>query len=141
MPKSIEKSFVIALLCILLFACNMTGEKVVDRGHLKVYFSDSTNEEIIGKFADFWIQENYIEDRPQNIKITEDTTNEVYQIRLILREDFSPEMKIDFEELKLIGQIQQDLNSRVFQEKNCEIVICDNKFQTISIPIPINTEQ
>lgn len=119
----------------------MTGERVVDRGQLKVYFSDSTDEKIIVKFADFWIQENYIKDRPQNIKVTEGTTNEAYQIRLILREDFSPEMKIDFEELKLIGQIQQDLNNRVFQEKNCEIVICDNKFQTISIPIPVNTEQ
>ena len=119
----------------------MTGERVVDRGQLKVYFSDSTDEKIIVKFADFWIQENYIEDRPQNIKITEGKTNEVYQIRLILREDFSPEMKIDFEELKLIGQIQQDLNSSVCQEKNCEIVICDNKFQTIRTPIPINTEQ
>jgi hypothetical protein len=141
MSKSVENFFVIALLCILLSACNMTGERVVDRGQLKVYFSDSTDEKIIVKFADFWIQESYIEDRPQNIKITEGTTNEVYQIRLILREDFSPKMKIDFEELKLIGQIQQDLNSRVFQEKKCEIVICDNKFQTISTPIPINTEQ
>lgn len=141
MSKSVENFFVIALLFILLSACKMTGERVVDRGQLKVYFSDSTDEKIIVKFADFWIQENYIEDRPQNIKITEGTTNEAYQIRLILREDFSPEMKIDFEELKLIGQIQQDLNSRVFQEKKCEIVICDNKFQTISTPIPINIEQ
>tara|TARA_B100001059_G_C17775009_1_gene550726 strand:+ start:43 stop:468 length:426 start_codon:yes stop_codon:yes gene_type:complete len=141
MSKSSENAFVIALLCILLCACNMTGEKVVDRGPLKVYFSNSTNEKIIVKFADFWIQENYIQDRPQNIKITEDTTNKVYQIRLILRKNFSSKMKIDFEELKLIGQIQQDLNTHVFQEKKCELVICDNKFQTISTPIPINSEQ
>ena len=50
-------------------------------------------------------------------------------------------MKIDFEELKLIGQIQQDLNTRVFVEKKCELVICDNKFQMISTPIPLNPEQ
>ncbi len=141
MSKSIEKSFVILCFIGLLSACNMTGEKVVDRGPLKVYFSDSTDEKIIGKFADYWIQEKYIGARAQNIKITEDTANEVYQIRLILRKDFSPEMKINFEELKCLGQIQQDLNTHVFMKKKCELVICDNKFQTISTPIPLNSEQ
>ena len=114
----------------------MTGEKVIERGALKVYFEESTNDKIIGNFADFWIQEKYIGSRPQNIKITEDKNAGVFQIRLILREDFSPETKINFEELKLLGQIQQDLNTHVFQNKKCELIICDNKFQTISTPIP-----
>ena len=141
MPKYIDKSFVILCLSGLLFACNLTGEKVIDRGLLKIYFSESANEKIISKFADYWIQEKYIGARAQNIKITEDKTNSVFQIRLILRKYFDPKTKINFEELKLLGQIQQDLNTHVFKEKKCELVICDNKFQTISTPIPINSEQ
>lgn len=141
MSKSIEKSFVILCVSGLLFACNMTGEKVMDRGPLKIYFSETTNEKIVGEFADYWIQEKYIGARPQNIKITEDKTNDIFQIRLILRKDFSAETKINFEELKLLDQIQQDLNTFVFQKKKCELVICDNKFQTLSTPIPLIPEQ
>jgi len=137
MSKSIEKSFVILVVTGLLFSCNMTGEKVIDRGLLKVYFAESTDEKIALRFADFWIDRKYVGERPQNIKITEDLSSEVFQIRLILREDFKSSTKINFDELKLLGQIQHELNSNVFDKKKCELVICDNKFQTINTPIPL----
>ena len=137
MSKSIEKSFVILVFTGLLFSCNMTGEKVIDRGLLKVYFAESTDEKIAERFADFWIDRKYVGERPQNIKITEDLSSEVFQIRLILREDFKSSTKINFDELKLLGQIQHELNSNVFDKKKCELVICDNKFQTINTPIPL----
>jgi len=137
MSKSIEKSFFIVVLTGFLFSCNMIGEKVLDRGLLKVYFDKSTDEKIAGRFADFWINRKYIGERPQNIKITEDASSETFQIRLILREDFKSNSKINFEELKLLGQIQHELNSIVFNKKKCELVICDNKFQTINTPIPL----
>ena len=137
MSKSIEKSFVILVFTGLLFSCNMTGEKVIDRGLLKVYFAESTDEKIAVRFADFWIDRKYVGERPQNIKITEDLSSEVFQIRLILREDFKSSTKINFDELKLLGQIQHELNSNVFDKKKCELVICDNKFQTINTPIPL----
>ena len=137
MSKSIEKSFVILVLTGLLFSCNMMGEKVIDRGLLKVYFAETTDEKIAVRFADFWIDRKYVGERPQNIKITEDLSSEVFQIRLILREDFKSSTKINFDELKLLGQIQHELNSNVFDKKKCELVICDNKFQTINTPIPL----
>ena len=137
MSKSIEKSFVILVLTGLLFSCNMMGEKVIDRGLLKVYFAETTDEKIAVRFADFWIDRKYVGKRPQNIKITEDLSSEVFQIRLILREDFKSSTKINFDELKLLGQIQHELNSNVFDKKKCELVICDNKFQTINTPIPL----
>ena len=137
MSKSIEKTSVILVLTGLLFSCNMTGEKVIDRGLLKVYFAESTDEKIALRFADFWIDRKYVGERPQNIKITEDLSSEVFQIRLILREDFKSSTKINFDELKLLGQIQHELNSNVFDKKKCELVICDNKFQTINTPIPL----
>ena len=137
MSKSIEKSFVILVVTGLLFSCNMTGEKVIDRGLLKVYFAETTDEKIAVRFADFWIDRKYVGERPQNIKITEDLSSEVFQIRLILREDFKSSTKINFDELKLLGQIQHELNSNVFDKKKCELVICDNKFQTINTPIPL----
>ena len=137
MSKSIEKSFVILVFTGLLFSCNMTGEKVIDRGLLKVYFAESTDEKIALRLADFWIDRKYVGERPQNIKITEDLSSEVFQIRLILREDFKSSTKINFDELKLLGQIQHELNSNVFDKKKCELVICDNKFQTINTPIPL----
>ena len=137
MSKSIEKTSVILVLTGLLFSCNMTGEKVIDRGLLKVYFAESTNEKIAERLADFWIDQKYVGERPQNIKITEDLSSEVFQIRLILREDFKSSTKINFDELKLLGQIQHELNSNVFDKKKCELVICDNKFQTINTPIPL----
>ena len=137
MSKSIEKSFVILVVTGLLFSCNMIGEKVIDRGLLKVYFAESTDEKIAVRFADFWIDRKYVGERPQNIKITEDLSSEVFQIRLILREDFKSSTKINFDELKLLGQIQHELNSNVFDKKKCELVICDNKFQTINTPIPL----
>ena len=137
MSKSIEKTSVILVLTGLLFSCNMTGEKVIDRGLLKVYFAESTDEKIAVRFADFWIDRKYVGERPQNIKITEDLSSEVFQIRLILREDFKSSTKINFDELKLLGQIQHELNSNVFDKKKCELVICDNKFQTINTPIPL----
>ncbi len=115
----------------------MIGEKVIDRGLLKVYFAESTDEKIAVRFADFWIDRKYVGERPQNIKITEDLSSEVFQIRLILREDFKSSTKINFDELKLLGQIQHELNSNVFDKKKCELVICDNKFQTINTPIPL----
>jgi len=137
MSKSIEKTSVILVLTGLLFSCNMIGEKVIDRGLLKVYFAESTDEKIAVRFADFWIDRKYVGERPQNIKITEDLSSEVFQIRLILREDFKSSTKINFDELKLLGQIQHELNSNVFDKKKCELVICDNKFQTINTPIPL----
>ena len=137
MSKSIEKSFVILVFTGLLFSCNMIGEKVIDRGLLKVYFAESTDEKIAERFADFWIDQKYVGERPQNIKITEDLSSEVFQIRLILREDLKSSTKINFDELKLLGQIQHELNSNVFDKKKCELVICDNKFQTINTPIPL----
>ena len=105
--------------------------------HTKNISHKSINKKIAGRFADFWINRKYIGERPQNIKITEDASSETFQIRLILREDFKSNSKINFEELKLLGQIQHELNSIVFNKKKCELVICDNKFQTINTPIPL----
>jgi len=83
----------------------MIGDKVIERGSLKVYFSESTEEKIAVKFADFWINRKYVGNRPQNIKITEGESYQVFQIRLILRENFKSTTEINFEELKLLGQI------------------------------------
>ena len=141
MPKSIENLFVFLLMSSLLCACNMIGDKVIERGSLKVYFSESTEEKIAVKFADFWINRKYVGNRPQNIKITEGESYQVFQIRLILRENFKSTTEINFEELKLLGQIQHELNSTVFDKKKCELVICDNKFQTINTPIPLYSKK
>ena len=122
----------------LLFACDMNGEKVIDKGPLKVYYSDSADEIVISAFYDFWTKEQYVGERTQSIKITKNTKRNIYEVRIILRKDFAPSLKIEFEELKLLSQIQQDLNTNVFMKDLCELVICDNKFQTLTTPIPLN---
>lgn len=138
MPNSIQKHIFILLLSCLFYSCNMTGEGVIDREFLKVYFSKESHRDIAQKFANFWIKERYLGSRTQHIKITQNSKSKCYELRLILRKDFDPKEQMSFEELQLLASIQQDLNTNVFMEHKCELVICDNKFQTLKTPNPFN---
>ena len=127
----------ICSIMLLIVACDTSGEKVMDEGPLKVYYNDSSDQKVIAAFYDFWIKEQYVGDKTQSIKITENAERNVYEVRIILRKEFDPATTIDFKELQLMSEIQQELNTHVFMKKKCELVICDNKFQTLSAPMPI----
>lgn len=129
--------FTVSVIC----SCNLTGDYVLDYGNLKVYYDQEDSKKIAQNFASYWKKENYLGDRTQNIKLVLDEKKEIYQVRIILRKDFEEKEKLSFDELQILGRIQQDLNAFVFNSKPCELVICDNKFQILQTPHPLNSEK
>jgi hypothetical protein len=140
MPYAFKNLMLSFFLLSFLYACNLTGDYVLEDGSLKVYYDQESIKSTAASFAAYWKKENYLGDREQSIKLVLDENSQKYEVRIILRKDFNPKEKLAFNELQILERIQHDLNANVFKAVPCELVICDNKFQVLQKPHPINLE-
>ena len=140
MPYAFKNLMLSFFLLSFLYACNLTGDYVLEDASLKVYYDQESIKSTAASFAAYWKKENYLGDREQSIKLVLDENSQKYEVRIILRKDFNPKEKLAFKELQILEHIQHDLNANVFKAVPCELVICDNKFHVLQKPHPRNPE-
>ncbi len=104
------------------------GNKLTDDA-IDVYFEFKEDEKIANELGKFWKNKGLTGDRKQSIRLTKD--DEYYFVQIIANDTKDPK-NMPFNELSLLMQLQQELDTTVFKSStNCQIVICDGSFKPI----------
>ena len=101
MPYAFKNLMLSFFLLSFLYACNLTGDYVLEDGSLQVYYDQESIKPTAASFAAYWKKENYLGDREQSIKLVLDENSQKYEVRIILRKDFNPKEKVAFNELQI----------------------------------------
>lgn len=117
------------MLLFFVSACSKGyGNKLTDDS-IDVYFDSKEDEILANNLGKFWKKKGLTGEKKQSIRLIND--DEYFQVQIIANDPKSVD-KISFNELKLLLDLQTELDTTVFKGKNsCQIVICDNTFKPI----------
>ena len=120
------------ILTILIASCSTDEGSRVVGDNLSVYYTSEWNESFAEKIAVYWKDNDLISGEKQDMKLIEYKNS--YQLCIIANQTDSIET-LPFEERKLLLELQKDLQETVFNKEEggmpVEIVLCNNKFETI----------
>lgn len=119
---------------IILFICGLIlancsegfGNKLASE-KLDIYFDDKGLQQKADDLGEYWSKNGLIGDRKQSIKLTK--VNEIIEVRLIRSEEFKTE-KLTVEEFQLLLDLKQGIQSKVFDNKQIRLLLCDNEFKS-----------
>ena len=107
--------------CSSGFGNKLSGDK------LDVYFDDKELQEKANNLGEYWSKNGLIRDRKQSIKLTK--SKKLLEVRLIRSDEFKSE-ELTVEELQLLLDLKQDIQSKVFDNKEIRLLLCDNEFKS-----------
>ena len=125
--------FFFTLVILFLPSCLNGKEKALEKDNTIVFYNQDEDEAIAKQVLNFWIKNKFNGKRKQHLKIVRADDNKSYLLKIIKR-DYFKSKKTTFEDLKLLNDIQRQLNKQVFLDKPCQIAICDHYFKIITIP-------
>ena len=119
---------------IILFFCGVIlatcsegfGNKLASE-KLDIYFDDKGLQQKADDLGEYWSKNGLIGDRKQSIKLTK--SQAVIELRLIRSEEFKSE-KLTVEEFQMLLDLKQDIQSKVFDNKQIRLLLCDNEFKS-----------
>lgn len=122
--------FIICLIYIeVISACAKGYGAAYIQKNLTVYYNNEKDMNSAKKLADYWISRGLILDKPQTIRYFH--TDSVSQVQLIKTPNFSAKA-LNFDALKKLQSIEDDLNQTIFLRNKVDIVICDSRFNVIN---------
>ena len=107
--------------CSSGFGNKLSGDK------LDVYFDDKELQEKANNLGEYWSKNGLIRDRKQSIKLTK--SKKLLEVRLIRSDEFKSE-ELTVEELQLLLNLKQNIQSKVFDNKEIRLLLCDNEFKS-----------
>lgn len=107
--------------CSSGFGNKLSGDK------LDVYFDDKELQEKANNLGEYWSKNGLIGDRKQSIKLTK--SKKLLEVRLIRSDEFKSE-ELTVEELQLLLDLKQDIQLKVFDNKEIRLLLCDNEFKS-----------
>ena len=112
----------------LLVGCaSDNGSKIVG-GNLSVYYSSENLKEKAISVAQFWKKNDLLVKTPQAIKLSK--VKNQYQLQIIASEP-KEVANMSFSERKTLLALQTKIKEELFADKDFELVICNNKFESI----------
>lgn len=119
---------IILFFCLLILAsCSSGFGNKLSGEKLDVYFDDKDLQQKADELGEYWSKNGLIGDRKQSIKLTK--VNAIIEVRLIRSEEFKSE-KLTVEEFQLLLDLKQDIQSKVFDNKQIRLILCDNEFKS-----------
>ncbi len=116
---------------MLLFSCAKGYGNKLTAKNLNVYFEQKKDEKAANALGKFWQDKGLVGEREQNIMLRSD--KDFYYIYLIQTKDYR-EIPMNFQEHKLLLELQEELDSVVFKAtKPCKIVISNERFQELQL--------
>ena len=121
--------FVVFFLTTILFSCTQGYGTAYNRKKLTIYYTNNKDLDAVKKLADFWFSKELISNKPQSIRFL--NIDSVSQVQLIQSPNFTTKT-LNFESIKNLQELEDNLNETVFFKNNVDVVICDSRFNVIN---------
>lgn len=119
--------FILTMLIGMISCSDSSMHKVVG-DQLTVHFENEKDEKVAEKLARFWLENELVTGKPQDIKISSD--NDSYAVGIIAVEPQSVK-ELPFTEQKLLTDLRRQMRADVFDGKMVVLNICNAKFETL----------
>lgn len=116
------------LFLFISVSCTQGHGNKLESDQLDIYFEFREDEKLAAALGKFWKDQELIGEKKQTLRLTKD--DRVYLLQLIAN-DPKEVSNMPFQELKLLLELQKQLNETVFEKSTCEIVLCNGSFQII----------
>ncbi len=116
-------------LCVLLYSCVKGYGTAYIQNNLTIYYTNENDLNVTKKLVDYWISHELISKKPQTLRFL--NSDSVCQLQLIKSSNFNMK-SLNFNEIKEIQMLENDLNKTVFIKNKIDIVICDSRFNIIN---------
>ena len=130
--KQIMKGFLLVFLLPLIFLSSCAkgyGTAYVSED-VTIYYYSPKDLNQVKLLADFWKKNVLSKDKKQSLHLFR-TEKGVYQLQLIAsKSEFAK--KLEFDEIKLLQDLENKLNKEVFTQNKIDLVICDSRFTVLN---------
>ena len=122
-------------LFLILYACSNGHGLHVSRNNISCYYEEDEHKEIADKIVTFILNIGISPNKNMDVKLLKSNTK--FQLLLIKNDAFKSD--VNFEEIKLLSDFQDQLNSSIseFKLNPCEVALADNQFKILEIPNPL----
>lgn len=125
------KKIVISNLIILslVLSCAKGYGTAYIQKNLTIYYTNDKELSNVKKLADYWFSHELISEKSQTIRFF--YTDSISQVQLIKVSGFNAKSP-DFDVIKDLQTLEDDLNRTVFFKNKVDIVICDSRFNVVN---------
>lgn len=124
--KKLLRSVLISIL--ILSACSRGYGTAYNQKNLTIYYTKEEELVLVQKLADYWFLNELISQKPQSIRLFQSET--AYQLQLIKTKTFDAKL-LNFDAIKNLQALEDDLNRSVFLKRKVDIVICDSQYKVL----------
>jgi hypothetical protein len=115
---------------LILFSCVKGYGVAYVKNNLTVYYTIDSDLQSAKLLADFWFNNQLINNKKQFLRINY-VPNKPRQIQLVANDPIAAK-KMNFEELNLLQNIENQLNESIFKTAKIDLVLCDNRFNVVN---------
>ena len=119
----------IFFLILLLFSCVENKDFIYEKNKLTIYYTDLKDSSKVKSIYSYWQKNKLLTNKKQHIRLLHNSDNS-YHLQLILSEK---KHDVNYKEIKLLYDLQVDLNEKIFPNSKLEIKITDNSFKDLGI--------
>jgi len=117
--------YIIFVISAILVSCTQGYGTAYIRKNLTIYYTNTKDLEVVKKLAGYWFENKLITDKQQTIRVFH--VDSVCQLQLIHSTNFNSK-KMNFEAIKNLQLLEDDLNRTIFSMNKIDVVICDTRF-------------
>ncbi|MCH2225351.1 MAG: hypothetical protein MK066_11340 [Crocinitomicaceae bacterium] len=121
----------IGLSLLICVGCESNPRHQVTGGELSVFFYDAKHEKLATEVAQFWKDKELVTGNPQDLELLSDGVKG-YSLGMIQSKKGNP-AKMPFNELKLLLDLRNELDTTIFKGLNFDLVICNIQFEPIYV--------
>ena len=117
------------LIVLLFFSCVENKDFIYEKNKLTIYYTDLKDSSKVKSIYSYWQKNKLLTNKKQYIRLLHNSDSSYY-LQLILSEK---NHDVNYKEIKLLYDLQADLNKKIFPNSKFEIKITDNSFKDLGI--------
>ena len=117
------------LIVLLFFSCVENKDFIYEKNKLTIYYTDLKDSSKVKSIYSYWQKNKLLTNKKQYIRLLHNSDSSYY-LQLILSEK---KHDVNYKEIKLLYDLQVDLNEKIFPNSKLEIKITDNSFKDLGI--------
>ena len=119
----------IFVLFFLLFSCSENKDFIYEKNKLTIHYTEIKDSSKVKEIYSYWQKNKLLTNKKQHIRLL-NNSDSVYYLQLILSEKIHD---VNYKEIKLLYDLQADLNKNIFPNSKLEIKITDNSFKDLGL--------
>lgn len=122
--------FVSIILISIVSSCAKGYGTAYIQKNLTIYYINNKDINLVKSLSNYWFEHKLIGRKSQSLRLYHDN-NKVNQLQLISN-DLVNVKKLNFEEIKALQELENDLNKTIFQNNKIDLVVCDSRFNVVN---------